>query len=321
MKPTICSERLNPFTGNTRRGTSGSFVRASASAFAIAMAALIGAMPLAAGDSTEYQVPVTLSVLSAGFSGGGVLLYRDRAPELILGGGAGGGRGWVAIQINPVTQQVIEARNFDTWADTFIGTGGGAHFALVDYLQTIPAGVMVLLAAGDEAGLNFWPPRACERLIAPGVEDLLDALHKLGSSKVDEYCYNGALAMRWIQGNPEPPTEVLMNAGWGEDGSWQIRPSVLLTTTFYRTVGRPSLRIKAEYVADWDCVRYHLTATGLIENRDTEIQMSTDLKEWGHLMTVNSPGTNQVVISNLDLPGQVKRYFRLVPDDQTVLLP
>lgn len=276
--------------------------------------------PVAAGDA-EYEIPVTFSVVSAGFSGGGVVLYRDGLRIASLGGGAGGGRGWVVIQLDPTTLNIIEIKAFDTWNDTFNATGGGAHFALVEYLHQIPSGSMVFLAVGDEGGINSWPPRACERLLAPGVPELVEALHLIGSQRVDELCYNGAMIIRWVQGSSEAPVEEIKNPDWSDDGSWQVRPYVMLTTTFHQTVKRPSLEVRAEYDPEIDLIRYQLTAIDLVENRDTEIQVSSDMKSWGHLQTVNAPGTNRITIPFIDLPGQTARFFRLHPDDQTVLAP
>src|SRR5262249_4611710 len=118
-------------------------------------------------------------------------------------GGGGGGRGFNAVVLDPVTGAQLQApQNFDTWGtrQTCAQNGSGAApTALVRYLCTAPAGRLILLSVADEAGLN--QDLSCNRFSTSSCfENGLSALEALGSTKIRSYCFGGSWAMISVKG-------------------------------------------------------------------------------------------------------------------------
>lgn len=66
--------------------------------------------------------------------------------------GDGGGRGFNVAAIDPATLRLRDPiQRFDTWASRNSGT---AMIAMIAYLDSLPNGTIVLIAVGDEAGMN-----------------------------------------------------------------------------------------------------------------------------------------------------------------------
>jgi hypothetical protein len=233
------------------------------------------------------------------------------------GGGAGGGRGFNAAIIDTNQLQYISSAftNFDTWADTFIATGGGAHFQFVDYLRSIPSGALVMLATGDEAGLNAWPPNQCSRLIAAGVMEVINELEANGSREITNYCYNGAWGMIFIKGSTTPIAEGYSNYNFVD----HVISSLSLYTVLTNTAPKPRLSLTA-YPNNFGSVSYIVTVSNLVSKRDVDLQYSDDLQTWNHLVTINNPMTNYASFADYS-SSLAPRYFRAVPDHTTLLLP
>lgn len=102
-------------------------------------------------------------------------------------GGGGMYRGWAVATLDPsFPDPVANVRLFDPW-----GNESEAQ-ALADYLDSLPARTLVLLAVCDEAGLNNWD--TCDLRPTAPVQSLLAALDRLGSRKIRNYCYSISLS-------------------------------------------------------------------------------------------------------------------------------
>src|ERR1043166_8630183 len=75
---------------------------------------------------------------------------------------------------------------------------GEPWLTMIDFLNSVPAGAIILIAVGDEAGLNS--PDSCVRRSGAGIEQGLQALEALGSSQIRSYCYRGSWAMVTVKG-------------------------------------------------------------------------------------------------------------------------
>jgi exo-beta-1,3-glucanase (GH17 family) len=123
-------------------------------------------------------------------------------------GGGGGGRGFNIAAINPITGDLIgSVQNFDTWGSR---TTGEAMNAMITFLNSLPDGTLVMIAVADEAGLNGFD--SCDRLNFPWVENGLQALEELGSSRIRDYCYRNSYAMVCFKGEGHAREEQLTNA-------------------------------------------------------------------------------------------------------------
>ncbi len=123
-------------------------------------------------------------------------------------GGAGGGRGFNVAAINPVTGNVIESRNFDTYGTR---NTGEAMRAMIAFLNSQPNGTLLLLAVADEAGLNL--DGSCSSWPEPWTEDGLRALESLGSTQIRDYCFRASWAMITVKGQGQARREVLNKTG------------------------------------------------------------------------------------------------------------
>src|SRR5262249_30662096 len=130
---------------------------------------------------------------------------RDGAPFYHQDGGAGGGRGFNIAAIDPDTGALLQpVHNFDTWGTR---STGEAMNALIDFLNTLSSGTVVLVAVGDEAGLNQLD--ACARLEFSWVEAGLQALEALGSTQLRSYCYRDSWGMIAVKGEGHARDEQL----------------------------------------------------------------------------------------------------------------
>src|SRR5205085_10819106 len=111
-------------------------------------------------------------------------------------GGAGGGRGFTIAAIAPGTGALLQpVQNFDTWGTRTTGT---AMNAMITFLNSLPNGTVVLVAVGDEAGLNT--DNSCTRFSFAWVEAGVRALEALGSTQIRNYCFRYSWAMVSIKG-------------------------------------------------------------------------------------------------------------------------
>jgi hypothetical protein len=131
----------------------------------------------------------------------GVLFYEKT-------GGGGGGRGFNIAAIDANTGEVMQpVRNFDTWGTR---TSGTAMNEMIAYLNGLPNGTLVMIAVADDAGLNI--DNSCARLNFPWVENGIQALEALGSTKIRDYCFRFSYAMIAVKGEGLAREERVMDA-------------------------------------------------------------------------------------------------------------
>ena len=145
-------------------------------------------------------------------------------------GGGGGGRGFNVLAVHPSTGQPLgPGQNFDTYASR---SDGAAHAALINYLDGLPAGTLVLLAVGDEAGLNGF--ETCASLSFIWTENLYRALEALGSRSIRNYCYWDSWAMAAFKGEGQAVEESL---GKGVEVSASAAVNLVSTVQFAAASG------------------------------------------------------------------------------------
>jgi hypothetical protein len=111
-------------------------------------------------------------------------------------GGAGGGRGFNVAIVDAGTGEILDTgRNFDTW-----GGGDPAKQALMNFLNAVPAGRLIMLAVADEAGITLATTNQCTPRTDATTVSLVQLLQSLGSTRIDEYCWRGSWAMVTIKG-------------------------------------------------------------------------------------------------------------------------
>lgn len=174
-------------------------------AYSSFLAILLAFMP-GCGDG-----PDTLQAVSQGSnvpgSGGLVRFKKNDTPFY-----EARGRGFNVAAMNPTNGELLQAvQNFDTWGTRNTGTDMNAMIA---FLNGLPNGTVVLVAVGDEAGLNNdnTLPNPCEHLSFTWVEAGLRAIEALGSTQLRNYCYRYSWAMVSVKGESGARDEKLGNA-------------------------------------------------------------------------------------------------------------
>ena len=127
---------------------------------------------------------VTFQVYSGSTSQGSSCFSKNNATLYCKGGGAGGGRGFNVAVFYPGTDILKDAVNFDTW-----GLGSAAATELLNFLDAVPQGSLVLVSVGDEAGLLDWQHGY---VYYPYAESLLRAMEAFGSKQIRSYSYRDA---------------------------------------------------------------------------------------------------------------------------------
>jgi hypothetical protein len=111
-------------------------------------------------------------------------------------GGGGGGRGFNIAVADPATGEIADAgQNFDTW-----GGGATAKQTMIDYINAIPDGRLIMLAVADEAGITLSGSQTCTMRTDATTIGLVQLLESLGSTRIREYCWRGSWAMIAIKG-------------------------------------------------------------------------------------------------------------------------
>lgn len=156
---------------------------------------------------------VTFRAEAVGGPNGHARFLRNGIPFFDRVGGALGGRGFNLAVADPLTGAILNpGTNYDTWlASNQPARGGGEMFSFLDALEAIPNGRLVLLAVGDEAGLN--PGNSCVRLTFPWVTRAFSVLESLGSRLIGSYCYRFGWAMLFVKGQGQPIAEQLAPEG------------------------------------------------------------------------------------------------------------
>jgi hypothetical protein len=121
--------------------------------------------------------------------GGSISFRRDGTDFHVRTGGAGGGRGFTVMTLNPANGAVLQTLNFDTWASEDQKT------ALINHLNGIPTGTLILVGVADDAGLTS------------NAQAVIAALESLGSRRVREYGYRDSWAMIVVKGEAGPKAE------------------------------------------------------------------------------------------------------------------
>jgi hypothetical protein len=173
------------------------------------------------------------SIGSAEFSRGGLKFYA-RA------GGGGGGRGFNVAVLDPNTGNLLQpVQNFGTW-----GSPGIAHTAMINFLDSLPNGTLLLIAVADEAGLNYFPPNDCQFQSVSYVTNLMQKLESLGSTQISNYCYWSSWAMITYKGEGRARGEGVSVAGPVTLGI-HINGTLSISSISdqWTTVGIPTLQI------------------------------------------------------------------------------
>ena len=141
----------------------------------------------------------------AEFDKGQTLLFRA------LGDGCGG-RGFSVAAIDPATGDLItypsSLQTFDTWISRDTGVD---MTNMINFVNSLPDGTILLLSIADEAGLNQFPPSSCSFLAYSWVQQGLQLLQSLGSQQIQNYCYNGSWAMIAVKGEGVARAEQIGN--------------------------------------------------------------------------------------------------------------
>ncbi len=184
---------------------------------------------------------IHFSARSAGFiegrHSGSASFFKDGERVYLQSGGAGGGRGFNVATIDLKTGQPVKpVQNFDTWGDPAFGcessrwnTPRQNMHKMLDFLGGLPNQTLVLIAVGDEAGLQ----QRC-----PWMNTAIETLQALGSERIKEYGYRDSWAMistigpqggqrlaeDWGQGSPVS-IEATVRIGSDPDGTNLATPN------------------------------------------------------------------------------------------------
>jgi hypothetical protein len=114
-----------------------------------------GYQPPTAADAITFRAESRAPVL-ARFWDNGALMYEG------AGASMNGGRGFNIAAIDKSTGRLLAPiQRFDTWGTRSSGIDMNAMIA---FLDSMPNGTILLIAVGDEAGLNQFPPQQCSFL-------------------------------------------------------------------------------------------------------------------------------------------------------------
>jgi hypothetical protein len=142
--------------------------------------------------------------------------FWENGSQMYTGAGASldGGRGFNIAAIDLTTGRLRDPiQRFDTWATR---DSGSQHLAMIAYLDGVANGTLLLIAVGDEAGLNNFD--SCTFLPYPWVPQVKSTLQALGSTQIGSYCYRDQWAMITVKGEGSARSEQL---GHGASASTQ----------------------------------------------------------------------------------------------------
>ena len=209
-----------------------------------------------AAFAAAYQPPATSlpfkAVSAGGLFGNFAEFLKDNATFYRKSGGGGGGRGFNVAVIDPCTRDLLQpVRNFDTWGSRDSGVD---RKALIDFLNSLPNGVIILIAVGDEAGLNNFPEiDGCSHLERPWMTECFQTLEALGSQQIRNYCYRGSWAMISIKGQGTALAEQLSNSGEVSVQASLGAPASISprTQTFAATGGTGNVTVTSATSCSW----------------------------------------------------------------------
>lgn len=205
-----------------------------------------------AAYAATYRPPATPQLFRAVSAGNFAEFLKDNFSFYKKFGGAGGGRGFNVAVINPCTGGLLQpVRNFDTWGTRDSGVD---RKALIDFLDGLPNGGLILIAVGDEAGLNNFPEvDACSHLQRPWVTETFVALEKLGSQKIRTYCYRDRWAMISIKGQANALAEQLSRSAEVSIQTSLAAPAAIspLSRTFAPAGGTGTVTVTSATSCGW----------------------------------------------------------------------
>lgn len=132
-----------------------------------------------------YSAGANAAPSVAEFYENGIKFYSDQ------GFSYNGGRGINVAAIDPTTGHLLtQIKNFDTW---LYGSTGEAHYAMINYLDSLPSGAIILFSVADTGGIcttctQDWYVRSTAKL------------RELGSTLIDQYVFRGSWAMATVKG-------------------------------------------------------------------------------------------------------------------------
>jgi len=203
-----------------------------------------------------YQPPTAARVVAYRAESLAPLLVRfwEAGSLMYQGEGAtqtdSGGRGFNVAAIDPLTLRLRDpVKRFDTWLTRDSGTQMNAFIA---YLDSQPNGTILLIAVGDEAGLNNFTTDLCSFLPHPWVAAAKQRLQALGSTQVQNICYRDQWSMVAIKGRgvalsearsstADAITAATLHQGWTDD-------PILQGSTTIRAVHVTELRSRIDLV-------------------------------------------------------------------------
>jgi len=148
---------------------------------------------------------IPLTILLEAISDDMAIFKKDEIKFYEKYGYGGGGRGFNVAAISPTTGELIyPVKNFDTYASR---EDGKQMKAMIDFINSLPNGTLLLIAVADEAGLNTWPVgilppyTSCTSKVNPYNEQGKQLLEALGSTMIRKYCYRYHWAMITIKGS------------------------------------------------------------------------------------------------------------------------
>lgn len=157
----------------------------------------------------------TFTAVSVGQCGYGQFLKNGASFYQQYGCKLNGGRGF-NVAVADASGNVLDARSFDTYLDV-TGGNNGASAALVSYLGSQPAGRVVMVAVGDEAGLTLPPYLVggpCGERTSQ--EPIYRALESLGAKQIRPYCYWDAYVLISVVGQGAKAEQLGSPAGMAQ---------------------------------------------------------------------------------------------------------
>jgi len=160
--------------------------------------------------------PLVYKATSKGGCGGYARFFRGSISFFCgVGCALNLGRGFNVAVIDPATGQLLEpVRKYDTWYTRGTGT---AMTDMVNFLNSVPNGRMLMIAVADEAGLNF--DQSCTRFPYAWVTNAIQTLEALGSTQIRNHCFWDSWAMITVKGEGVARSEQL---GKGVEAAAQV---------------------------------------------------------------------------------------------------
>jgi hypothetical protein len=259
---------------------------------------------LRAGFHPSYNVPASSIVFKAesagynvpGTSNGFAVFYKGLS--VIYNGGGELNRGFNVVTIDTANGQLLTLpRYYDTWATA---TTGSEMRKMLQFLDSLPNGTLVMLAVRDEAGLTGLPP-TCNPLPYTWVDSCYNALTALGSALIRNYCFRNSWAMVSVKGEGTARMEQLADS---------MVALAQTTVNLPPTANPPSLPL-APVLAMPQCnIQISDSSARLIWNKTDgavsyRVQASEDSLFISNLINATIPDTS-IQFNNL---GNQKTYF------------